>query len=230
MFAGKPITLPIDDSYTLSVDLGVGHPTKLGNSTQFQLGYSTFTYHPKNSYEWPFYGGIAIDRNVIKNTLYTVQLGLSYHYFSPMSVNGNLKQGISPPYYQANYTYAINSSQFLAEAILRRSWNQMLSPYVILGLGAAFNYAQNYSTNVPAYLTLTPSYSNRTRSSFSYAAGLGVDYLIDPKLSIGLAYRFVDLGAAGLGTGKIRYKQVSDKLQQSNLYVHVLAIHFNYFI
>lgn len=227
--ASKQIALP-DNSYTLSADLGVGNPTKLGSSTQFQLGYSTFIYNPKNSYEWPFYGGIAIDKNIIKNAYYLFQLGLSYHYFSPMSVNGNLKQGITPPYYQANYTYSINSSQFLAEAILRQAWYQALSPYFILGLGVAFNYAQNYSTNVPAYLTVTPSYSNNTTKSFSYALGLGLDYLIDPKLSIGIAYRFINLGFAGLGSGKIRYTSVSDKLNQSNLYINTLAVQLNYFI
>lgn len=219
-----------NDAYILGVDLGVGHPTNLGNTTQFQLGYSTFIYNPSHDYPWPFYGGVSVHKNLIKTSRYLLEAGLSYHYFSRMKVNGDLSQGISQPFYQANYFYSVMSSQALIEAIIRRPWDSCFSPYIIFGLGGAFNRTDDFSTNVPPFLTVTPSYTDETRSSFSYVIGAGMDYLLDAKLSIGIGYRFVDLGTAGPGSGQIRNIPVSDELKQSHLYVHTLALHFNYFI
>lgn len=230
IFALEKIELTHNDPYMVGVDLGVGHPGKLGNSTQFSLGYSTFIYHPKDDNSWPFYGGVSISKNLIQKIFYTIQSGISYHYFSPMRVKGTLLQGITPPHYQANYFYAITTSQVLFETLLRQPWNHCFSPYITIGLGVALNHARNFSTDVPAYLTLTPSYRNNTTTSFSYVIGLGFDYLIDPKLSLGMSYRFNNLGSAGLGKGQIRDTYVGEKLRQSYLYVNTLAVHLNYFI
>lgn len=230
ILAGKNLTPFNDEAYTIGLDLGIGHPTNLGKSSQFQLGYSTFIYSPIRNNLHPFYGGLSLDKSVIANGMYLVQMGLSYHYVSNMRVDGNLSQGITPPFYQANYAYAVESSQVLVEAIFRKGWYKGFSPYFILGLGAAFNRTENFSTTVPPYLTLTPSYPDKAISSFSYAVGMGCDFLIDPKLSLGINYRFTDLGAFALGSGKIRYRKVSNTFRQSNLYLNTLVVHLNYFI
>lgn len=220
-----------DYDYIVGIDLGVGYPSNLGNSAQFPVGLSTFTYEPRNNNNYPFYGGISIDKNILLiNNAYLLQAGLNYSYLSTMVVNGNISQGIEPPYYQANYTYAVNSTQLFVEAKLRHMQYQMFSPYFVLALGAAFNHAKNYSTNIPAYLTVTPMFTNNNTSSFAYALGLGFDYRIGPKLSLGLIYRFINLGEMSLGGGKIRETSVSNPFKQSNLYINTLAVHLNYFI
>lgn len=222
--------LPTND-YTVGVDLGVGYPSNLGNSAQFPVGLSTFTYKPKHNNTYPFYSGISVDKNIVLiNNAYLLQAGLNYSNLSAMVVDGNISQGIEPPYYESNYTYAVNSMQLFVEAKLRHLRYQEFSPYFVLGLGAAFNQAQNYSTNIPAYLTVTPMFSNNNTSSFAYALGLGFDYKIDPKLSLGLIYRFINLGEVALGSGKIRATPVSNPFKQSNVYINTLAVHLNYFI
>lgn len=219
-----------NNSYSVGLDLGVAKPTSVGNSTSFPLGYSTFSYSSGSNDIYTSISGISLNKLFTLAPAYTLQVGLSYHYISRMNINGNLEQGITPPYYQSSYSYRINSSQYLAEAELFRQFYDCYFPYIYLGVGVAANSAYDYSTAVPAYLTVTPDYSNRTMNSFTYSLGLGVYYFIAPKVSLGLGYRFINLGSAGLGTGIIRNTPLGVKLTQSNLYMNTLLAQINYFM
>lgn len=219
-------------SYTDSVglDFGVAMPTNVGNSATFPLGFSTFSYSPRTHINCDYISGISFNRMFVLAPLYSAQIGASYHYLSNMDVKGDLMQGIAPPFYQANYYYRINSSQYMIDAKLRREFQSRFFPYVYLGLGLSANSAFNYTTNVPAYLTVTPDYSNKTTYAFTYSLGIGMDYLVVPKLSVGLGYRFINLGNTGLGKGMIRNTSTKAALTQSNLYVNSLLVQLNYFI
>jgi hypothetical protein len=217
--------------YSIGLDLGVAKPTNLGNSTTFPLGYSTFSYSPVTQNVHALISGISISKVLAITPLSTLQIGVSAHSLSSsISVKGNLEQGISPPYYQATYSYSINSYQYLAEAKLQHQVYEHYFPYIYLGLGVASNSAYDYSTTVPDYLTVTPDYSNKTTNSFAYSLGLGIDYFVKPQVSIGLGYRFINLGKIGLGSGVIRNTNVDAKLTQSNLYLNTLLAQLNYFI
>jgi len=227
--AENSVSLLNNNPYSLGLDLGLAKPTNIGKSTTFPLGYSTFAYSSNNNDTHAVISGVSVNKTLPINSLYTLQAGISYHYISGMNAKGNLEQGISSPYYQSTYSYRVKSSQYLVEAKLHRQFYHYF-PYVFLGLGMASNSAYSYSTAVPNYLTVTPNYSDRTTNSFSYSLGIGVDYFVMPKLSIGLGYRFINLGKVGLGTGVIRNTRVGAELTQSNLYINTLLAQLNYFI
>lgn len=229
-FAHNSAAISHTDRFSLGLDLGPSWTSNLGNSTQFPLGYSTFSYTAKHNAETAMLYGISLGKSISLNALHTLQIGLTYHYIPNLDANGYLQQGISTPYYQANYSYSVYSSQLLAEAKIVRQWRDRFYPYISIGLGGASNTAKSFKTSVPNYLTLTPYYANKTHRSFSYSLGLGVDYLTSAQTSVGLGYRFSDLGMAGLGDGLIRFTQLSAKLKQSNLYLNTLLIQLNYFI
>jgi opacity protein-like surface antigen len=228
-FATNSVSLLNNNPYSVALELGIAKPTNLGKSTTFPLGYSTFSYGSNSNDAHALISGLSVNKTLTINSLYALQVGISYHYISSMDVNGILEQGVSSPYYQSTYSYSVNSSQYLVEAKLHREFYQYF-PYVFLGLGVASNTAHDYSTAVPSYLAVTPNYSNRTTNSFTYSLGLGVDYFVMPKLSIGLGYRFINLGNVGLGSGVIRSTRVGAELTQSNLYINTLLAQFNYFI
>jgi opacity protein-like surface antigen len=222
--------LVTNQQYSIGLDLGVGKPTNLGSATTFPLGYSTFSYSPNGNDVYPLIAGISISKILTIDPFYTLQAGVSAHYISRMNVKGDLEQGISPPYYQANYSYNMSSYQYLVDAKLRRQFYERYFPYIYLGLGMAFNKAYDYSISVPGYLTVTPEYSTRTTNSFTYSLGLGMDYFVMPTLSIGVGYRFINLGKVGLGPGVINNTNVSAKLTQSHLYINTVLAQLNYFI
>jgi opacity protein-like surface antigen len=217
------------NQYLVGLDLGAAKPTNLGNATTFPLGYSHFSYSSSHNDARALISGISLNKTFTLVPLYTLQVGVSFHHIVTVDAKGDLEQGISPPWYQSTYSYSVHSSQFLAEAKLRREFCNRYFPYVYLGLGVASNRAYDYSTDVPNYLTATPDYNNRTTTSFAYSLGIGIDYFIVPKLSIGLGYRFIDLGNVGLGTGIIRKTPVKAELTQSNLYINSLLAQLNYY-
>jgi len=216
--------------YSVGLDLGVSRANQVGESTSFPLGYSNFIYTPSDNTDNETIAGISLDKIFFFAPLYSVQVGASYQHLSNMDVNGTLAQGISTPYYQANYAYTISSSQYLLDAKLRRQVNTRLIPYLYLGLGFASNRASDYATTVPPYLTVTPTYNNRSIHCFSYDLGIGLDLMLNSHVSVGFGYRYINLGKMGLGTGVIRNTAVKAALTQSNFYLNSIIAQLNFYI
>jgi opacity protein-like surface antigen len=152
---------------------------------------------------------------------WSVQAGLEYNQVAPFSYKGNLIQGADIESSDAfTYSYGSMTRQLFAEGKLLYNFRQCYHPYVLLGLGAAFNKAYGFSTSVPADLTFTRIYQNNTNTSFSYTAGLGIDADITSHFRVGFGYRFTDLGKVQLGRATIDAIPVSGTLSQSNLYAN----------
>lgn len=98
-----------------------------------------------------------------------------------------------------------------------------------MGLGFAANRAYDYTTNVPPYLTVTPTFNNKTTHSFTYCVGFGIDYVVQ-NISLGVGYRFINLGKTGLGAGTIRTTSINPVLTQSNLTINSVLVQINYFL
>ncbi len=220
----------VKKQYIFGLDLGLSAPSNLGNSTSIPLGYSTFSYQAQHHNDFgPLRFGATLSRRLIFTPKNALDIGLSYHTISSMLINGNLNQGIYPLYYPATYQYSVKASQLLAEAKLVHQWHDLFYPYIITSVGGGFNKAQHYSTNIPEFMTITPMYANHSKASFSYTAGVGVGYFITEPISLGLGYRFSDLGSVGLGNGTIRYTTISSPLKQSHIYLNTLLIELNCF-
>lgn len=98
--------------------------------------------------------------------------------------------------YQANQ---IKIQTFLFDLVLKPStnWGGFV-PYVKGGIGASYNQmSQIHNIDIPVgdhALSFDSFIQGKSVTSFSWDAGLGVDYYFNNRLSIGLGYRFVDAG------------------------------------
>lgn len=229
--AQQPLAVKsVKQQYIFGLDLGLSAPNNLGNSTSMPLGYSTFSYQAQHHNDFgPLRFGATFSRRLTFTPKSSLDIGLSYHALSTMLVNGNLNQGISPLYYPTTYQYSVKASQLLAEAKLVHQWHDLFYPYIIAGVGGGFNKAQHYSTSIPEFMTITPMYTNHSETSFSYTAGFGMNYFIAEPISLGLGYRFSDLGSVGLGNGTIRYTTIPSPLKQAHVYLNTLLIELNCF-
>ena len=118
---------------------------------------------------------------------WALQLGLDYNQAAPFSANGTLVQGADVPSQDTfGYHYSILARQLLVEGKLLYTFNQRFHPYIMGGLGAAFNKSSNYYISAPPFLTFTRIYSNNSVTSFSYAAGLGIDFDITCYMRLGV--------------------------------------------
>lgn len=156
---------------------------------------------------------------------WALQIGADYNQAASFTARGTLTQGAdiqSEDTY--HYRYRIMTKQLLLEGKLLYTTHKKYHPYLLLGVGAAFNRAYNYDTNVPPFIAFTRLYQNKSTSSFSYAIGVGIDVDITSHMRVGAGYRFVDLGKVKLGSATIDTTPVNGTLTQDHLYTNeVLA-------
>lgn len=154
-----------------------------------------------------------------------VQFDVNYNQSSPFSVKGVLTQGVDAQSEDSyHYKYKIIIRQLLMEGKLVYKSKSRFNPYLLLGLGASFNKAYGYSTTVPDSLTFTRVFKNNSTSSFTYAAGAGVDIDILQYLRAGIGYHFTNLGKAKLGSATIDNVSVSGTLSQPNFYANEIFL------
>ncbi|MCX7116938.1 MAG: outer membrane beta-barrel protein [Legionellales bacterium] len=215
--------------YVVGVDFGLSFSTTVGHETSFPLGYSTFHYGPSHTGTTPAEIGVFIGKMIPLSTRNLLQVALNYDDIAKIKVNGGLEQGVSPPFYPFRYDNDIKSSQLLIEGKLLHQVRDLFYPYFTAGLGAGFNQAKDYATNIPPYLTLTPNYANKSTTSFSYMLGLGLDVSLFQSLTVGFGYRFSDLGTVKLGDGQLRNVAIINPMNSTHLYLNTLLLQLIYF-
>lgn len=213
----------------VALGLGASVATSIGKSQNFPIidpisdEYFLYSSGGSSRVAALFDGFAGVEWNY--RPKWKIQVGVDYNQSSSFSTSGNFIQG-ADVISQDNYTYHYNviTRQILAAGKLLYTFKHIYHPYLFAGVGASFNKAYNYTTNVPPFLTFTRMYSDHTNTSFSYAAGFGVDVDVTRKIRAGIGYRFADLGRADLGNPNIDGISVPGALSQSHIYTNeVLA-------
>lgn len=193
-----------------------------GESQSFTDDSSLYQYQDDAGSETVGLWGITIGGEWSGYPDLSFQLGLSYYQSGSFNPKGTVTQGVDPASSETYpYQYNIIARQYLLQGSLSGSFiYDWVHPYMMLGLGAAFNSAYDYDAvpNTPfPFATFTPQYASQTTTSFSYIAGFGFDFEIMKYARIGLGYRYVDFGEVDLGTGQINNVTISHTLDESNL-------------
>lgn len=217
----------------VTVGGGVAFTSDVGKSTTFPIQNPStdefFIYQPHNQDAQKGMFDLFLGAERPLHTPWALQLGIDYNQLAPFYPEGILIQGADvASENQYAYSYKIRTTQLLAEGKLFYNFKQVYHPYFLVGLGASFNRASNFATDVPPFLTFTREYENHSRTSFTYALGLGLDIDAAQHCRLGLGYRFADLGKAGLGQATIDTTQVPWTLSQSHFYVNEVVAQFTY--
>lgn len=207
----------------LAAGLGVATAYDVGATQNFPIQNTSsdefYNYSATNATQSVALGDIFIGVEHKLTPVWALQLGLDYNQGSSLSAQGTLLQGADTASADSyNYSYKIVTKQLSFQSELLYTFRQVYHPYVLAGLGVAFNTAYNYSTNASPFLTFTRTYTNNSNTSFSPTIGGGVDVDIKPNLRAGISYRFTDLGEVQLGTASIDNIAASGTLSQSHLY------------
>ncbi len=204
--------------------------SQLGQSQSFApLDLCRYSYKPNDSNATHMLWGGFVGSEVKRSPSWGLMAGLGYYQPSTFSTNGILTQGADPTSDDAyHYKYRTQSQQLLAEGKLYWIAKERIQPFLMLGVGAAFNNTSHYQTGVPPFLEFTPAFSNHTQTNFTYAIGPGIDISLSKSFRIGVAYRFTDLGAANTGSAKIDAIPISNTLKQSHLYANQMLAQFTF--
>ena len=201
-----------------------------GQSQSFTpLDLCSYNYEPKGSNTTNIMWGGFVGSEVKRSSSWGLIAGLGYYQPNLLSTKGILTQGadaVSSDTY--SYRYQIQSQQVLAEGKLYWIAQERLQPFLMIGIGAAFNKTSNYQTNVPPFLEFTPVFSNHTQTTFTYAIGPGIDISLSKSFRIGVVYRFTDLGVANTGSAQIDAIPISSTLKQSHFYANQILAQLTY--
>lgn len=207
----------------IAVGLGTATAYDVGQDQDFPIQNPAtdefYNYDGTSTTQTSFLSDVFIGVEKSLSPKWALQLGLDYNQTSPFSAQGTLLQGVDTASADSyTYNYEILTKQLSLEGKLLYTFKTIYHPYALVGLGAAFNRAQNYSTNVSPFLAFTRTYANNTTTSFSPTIGVGFDADVTSTIRAGIGYRFTDLGKVSLGDSTIDGTPASGTLSQSHLY------------
>lgn len=209
---------------TFGVDGGVAAVMNAGSSQTFDIddiSEQFYIYTNNNEIQAPaFYGGfVGVEWQGDSNWMF--ELLIDYNQSSLFPVSGTLTQGIDTDSEDVfDYSYNMRFRQLFGEVKVGYvKWSHIL-PYLLFGLGSAFNSAQDYTTTAPATLVATRAFADNLKISPTYILGFGFDIPIVDWLRIGVGYRFTDAGKFSLGQATVEDIEVSGTLSQSALYAN----------
>ena len=204
--------------------------SQLGQSQSFApLDLCRYHYKPNHSNTTHMLWGGFVGSEVKRSPSWGLVAGLGYYQPSGLFTKGALTQGADPTSDDIyTYRYQIQSQQLLAEGKLYWIAKEKIQPFLMVGVGAAFNNTSNYQTSVPPFLEFTPAFFNHTQTNFTYAIGPGIDISLSKSFRIGVAYRFTDLGSANTGSAQIDEIPISSTLKQSHLYANQILAQFTF--
>jgi hypothetical protein len=169
---------------------------------------------------------LGVEQSVYCNLL--GQVGVSYYQNANYQAQGVVYQFADPGLGDFNYQYNIQSQRLLLETKLLGTYQEVYHPFINLGVGEAINKAYQYtetptnSASVPMY----PGFGGKTTHSLAYLVGLGVEADVANHTRLGLMYRYVNLGRAGLGRSAIQ--ESTNTLKNNPFYVNELLLQMSY--
>jgi len=182
-----------------------------GNTQRF-IGTDddVFTYSASKHNQDTGFGGVfvGVEHNLpwIAWPQFFMQTGIEYNYAGHININGINTVGIEPQTSTTyNYSYEVQTQQILGTLKLFTTVDERFYPYGEVGLGAAFNQAEQYrvTTAETGSLNITPEFNDRNNTQFSYGLGLGIDMRVNANIRAGLGYRYSHFGRSSFDKGRV---------------------------
>lgn len=227
LFFKSTVLFALEPIFTFTAGASI---SPLGQSQSFTpLDLCHYHYKPQNSNTTHMLWGGFVGSEVKRSTMWRFIAGLGYYQPISLSTQGTLTQGADAASDDTyHYRYQTQSQQLLAEGKLYWIAKNNMQPFMMLGIGGAFNKTSDYQTSVPPFLEFTPVFSNHSQTHFTYAFGPGMDISVSKSFKIGMSYRFTDLGSANTGRARIDNIPISSALKQSHLYANQILAQFTY--
>jgi len=196
-----------------------------------------FEYHPNHTSTQQFIAGGFIGEEYSLNKKWAWQLGLAFYQITSFSITGNETQAPAENSVATNswnYQYKISSSQLLVENKLLFALRKRYHPYLLAGVGAAFNHVYGFqATQQNSGEVATANFADNQNSSLIYTLGFGVDIDIIKRMRMGIGYRFAylgkyDLGKGTLDTGIGGNVFSTPALHSTNAFNHAVVIQLTY--
>ncbi len=155
---------------------------------------------------------------------FDAQLGLSYNFLPRFDLKGDIDEFGDPALNDLSYEYRIQHQRLSVELKTLYEMKDRWYPYVLLGLGVAWNKSYHYTEHTSS-ITEVPRnpFKDTTTTAFAWSLGVGIEKEIYENIRLGLAYLYTDAGQAELDAIKS-----SDSLTIDNLSINQILFDASY--
>jgi len=184
-----------------TLSIGGDYENTPSNSKNIVLLSPFFNSYLSGGHDWKTVAGLFMGGEFSLLSCFLGQLGLSYYQNQPYTLKGSVYEFGSPSFNNLAFQYSVKSQRIMLDSKFLTTYRQRFHPFITLGAGEAINRSYDY-VEIPVDTTgvsTAQPFQSHTCHSFTYALGFGLDVDIDQHFRGGVAYRFVDLGATGLG-------------------------------
>ena len=132
---------------------------------------------------------------------------------------------------QDSHTYQHNVRADLFNLNFQYNFNNEnhFMPYITAGAGVSKNKFGDYTIKNDTTNQIIFSEAANTHSQFAWNAGLGIEYKLNTKVSIGTNYKYVDLGhVKSLGYGYDANNNKEDDPKKSRFNIHTVNLGLTY--
>ncbi len=127
------------------------------------------------------------------------QTGVAYYNTGKFEIDGLVKEQGQPLTENLKYQYNVKNQRVLWENKWLMALNKRLYFYLLGGIGAAFNKASDYSeVSLDPLAYPNAPFEDKSKTSFTWSAGLGFEIRLFERLRAGLGYQYSDLGQVEL--------------------------------
>lgn len=115
----------------------------------------------------------------------------------------------------------VSSQRLMVNGFKDFAITEKVSVYGMLGLGVAHISSEGYQTNPGR------RFANNSQNNFAYSLGLGADYKLTEKVTVGGGYRYVNMGKIETGQNTFvnrvnaRDEQLKGRLSEQNVFLEV---------
>ncbi|KTD24633.1 outer membrane protein [Legionella maceachernii] len=135
------------------------------------------------------------------NSVVTSQIGLAFGASSQVRTKGNVFEDSDIEFGNFTYSYGIRNVRGALKAKFLYDPNYYdLLPYISGSAGIGYNHSSGFTINTRLFQEIpAPSFSDESKSAFSYTLGAGLETYVDDNWHVGLGYEFADWGRSNLG-------------------------------
>lgn len=178
--------------------------TTINNNSGFTPPYDQDIYSTQENHQPIADAFFGLHGQREKRWLSGYSAGLFYQHLFTSNIGDTITQYSDPEFVNYNYDWDVSSDVLLSMLKVNVFRVSKISPYVLGGLGIAFNRSsdyQEYPINGIVGSRITPNFASHTTSQFAYSAGGGIDFQFWPQLIFSAEYQYQDLGKIRTGSG-----------------------------
>lgn len=157
------------------------------------------------------------------------QLGLAFAVTSQAEIKGETWDDANPLFNNFVYHHKLEHKHIAIKGKLLTEIAHRLLPWLSASFGLGFNEASSFEST-PIIFEALPNapFSSKTKNTFTYTLGIGLQKIISDHIQVGVGYEFSDWGKSELGPADGQLLDTG--LSLNNFYTNGIIFNITYFM